>query len=483
MSSHLKPSAIRPTGSATHRLLILFAVALAARVATFGNPVVHVDEEFYFFTGHAMWQGAWPFVDVWDRKPIGLFLLYALPAAFGFPAGIWAYQAMALASVVATGWLIARMAERLGWGAGATAAGIAYILWLDVLGGQGGQAPVFYNLPMIGAAWLILESDARGSRMPGLGAMALVGVVLQIKYSAVFEGMVFGLWLLGAEWRRSRSPLALIPYGMALIVIALAPTLAAAGVYAAIGQWDAFLYANFLSIFHRNPDPLPELAGNLGQMVLILSPIVTLAVLGLKRTWREDSEKTLLAVWLGAAIIGVLLFRPWFDHYGLPILLPACTAAAAMLGREDWRRRDTPALLLTVALAGQIVLLSLRHERGDGAEFAALSDAVGKGPGCLYVYSGSTMLYVATRRCTLSRYIVPAHLSRAREAGATGVDQDAEIARILAQRPGVVVMRPPYNGERSAAHAHVLAAMADGYRLTAKLPMGNEMIRVYKSTR
>ncbi len=476
------PSLDRPTTSTAHRLLILLAVAILARALTFGNPVVHVDEEFYFFTGHSMWQGAWPFVDVWDRKPVGLFLLYALPAAFGFPAGIWAYQAMALASVVATGWLIARMAERLGWGAGATAAGVAYILWLDLLGGQGGQAPVFYNLLMMGAAWTILESDRRGSRTLGLAAMALVGLVLQIKYSAVFEGMVFGLWLLASEWRRSRSVVALIPYAAGLVAVSLAPTALAAGVYAAIGQWDAFLYANFLSIFHRNPDPLAELAGNLGQMVLILSPVVTLAVLGLKRAER-DRERTFLAVWLGAAIIGVLIFRPWFDHYGLPILLPACTAAAAMLGREDWRRRHTPALLLTVALAGQIVLLSLRHERGDAAEFAALSQAVGKEPGCLYVYSGSTMLYVATQRCALSRWIVPAHLSRAREAGATGVDQDSEITRILSQHPAVVVMRPPYNGERPAAHARVLAAMADGYQLAAKLPMGNETISVYKSAR
>jgi len=476
------PSFDRSTILNPNRLLILLAVALVARALTFGNPVVHVDEEFYFFTGHSMWQGAWPFVDVWDRKPVGLFLLYAIPAAFGFPAGIWVYQMMALASVVATAWLIARMAERLGWGAGGTAGGIAYILWLNLLGGQGGQAPVFYNLLMMGAAWAILESDRRGVRSLGLVAMALVGVVLQIKYSAVFEGMVFGLWLLASEWRRSRSPVALILYGAALVAVSLAPTALAAGVYAAIGQWDAFLYANFLSIFHRNPDPIGELAGNLGQMVLILSPIVTLAVLGLKRTER-DSERTFLAVWLGAGVVGVLLFRPWFDHYGLPILLPACTAAAAMLGREDWRRRHTPALLLAVALAGQIVLLSLRHERGDTAEFAALSQAVGKGPGCLYVYSGSTMLYVATQRCTLSHWIVPAHLSRAREAGATGIDQDAEITRILSQHPAVVVMRPPYNGERPEAHVRVLAAMADGYRLAAKLPMGNETISVYKSTR
>ena len=208
------PSLDRSTTSANHRLLILLAVAILARALTFGNPVVHVDEEFYFFTGHSVWQGAWPFVDVWDRKPVGLFLLYALPAAFGFPAGIWAYQAMALASVVATGWLIARMAERLGWGVGATAAGIAYILWLDLLGGQGGQAPVFYNLLMMGAAWAILESDRRGLRSLGLAAMTLVGLVLQIKYSAVVEGVVFGLWLLVADGRRVVLRVMLSPYGL-----------------------------------------------------------------------------------------------------------------------------------------------------------------------------------------------------------------------------------------------------------------------------
>ncbi|MGC4421304.1 hypothetical protein ABXW19_12555, partial [Streptococcus suis] len=68
----------------------------------------------------------------------------------------------------------------------------------------------------------------------------------------------------------------------------------------------------------------------------------------------------------------------------------------------------------------------------------ALSAAVGRGPGCLWVYSGSTMLYVSTARSAPSRYIVPSHLARTREAGATGIDQQQEIRRILAARPAVV---------------------------------------------
>ena len=385
---------------------------------------------------------------------------------------------MALASVVATAALIARLATRAGFAAGATAGALAYILWLGLLGGQGGQSPVFYNLLMIGAALLALD----GTRRAGLATMALVGIALQIKYSVVFEGIFLGLWLLFRDWQTRQNPAGLIAYGLALVAVALAPTALAAAAYAAIGQWDAFVYANFLSIFHRNPDPLGELAGNLGQIVLVISPLVALAIRALHRA-PASRERRFLALWLGVSIAGVLVFRPWFDHYSLPVLLPACAAAAGMLGRSDWQRWRTPALLLTAALAGQIVLVVLRAERGAARQFAALSAAVGQGPGCLYVYSGSTMLYVSTRRCTLSRYIVPSHLGRIREAGATGVDQQAELTRILAARPAVVVMRPPYGGERPQARATVMRAMAAHYALTAALPMGNETISVYKAQR
>lgn len=463
-------------------LVILLIVAIAARALIFGNPVVHVDEEFYYFTGTAMWHGQLPFVDVWDRKPIGLFLLYALPAALGYPAGIWFYQLLALGAAVGGGALVLVLADRAGFRSGGLAAGIAYILWLGLLGGQGGQSPVFYNPLMAMAALLVLNGAGdRRRRAFGLGAMVLVGISLQIKYSVIVEGLFFGLWMLAEEWRERRRIAPLIGYGAALVIVAMLPTVMVAVTYAALGKWDMFFYANFLSIFHRNPDPLRELATNLAQIVLIISPLVALAVMAIVRRAPElDRTQRFLAAWLAVAIAGVLVFRPWFDHYSLPVLIPACALAAGMLGGAGWRRRYTPALLCVAALAGQIVLLVLRQERGGADQFAALARAVGDRPGCLYVYSGSTMLYVATGRCALSRYIVPSHLGRAREAGATGVDQDQEIRRILAANPAVVVMRPPYGGERPAARLLVLNDMARRYRLTARLPMGNELISVYR---
>ena len=117
---------------------LLMLVALAARAITIGNPVVHADEEFYFSTAHAMWRGALPYVDVWDRKPIGLFLLYLPAAALPWPWGIVGYQAMAFACVVATAALIVRLARRAGWTRGAVMGGRLYPV--DRPGGGSGRA-------------------------------------------------------------------------------------------------------------------------------------------------------------------------------------------------------------------------------------------------------------------------------------------------------------------------------------------------------
>ncbi len=71
--------------------LLLLLVALATRGALFGSPLIHSDEGFYLLVGDRMVQGAWPFVDIFDRKPVGLFLIFAAIRAVGGD-GILLYQ-------------------------------------------------------------------------------------------------------------------------------------------------------------------------------------------------------------------------------------------------------------------------------------------------------------------------------------------------------------------------------------------------------
>ncbi len=459
--------------------MIVGLAAILSRLLTFGNPILYTDEEFYFAAGRAVFNGALPFVDIWDRKPIGLFLLYALPASLPGQSGIWLYQAMALACAGATAIIVGRLADLAGWTRGGTLAGVAYLVWITIAGGQGGQSPVFYNLAMAIAALLIARRECPARRHGAL-AMLLVGVAIQIKYTVALEGVYFGLWLLLVEWRRERRPLVVIGWGAALAGIALLPTVAVIGVYAALGELPAFVFANFESIFARHADPLGVELANLAKAAAILVPLLVMAA-GARRhaTDRVIKPDIFLTGWLLVALLAFAVLPPWTDHYTLPVMLPAAVLAAGLVSRPRGRR-ITIGLIVVTALAGQAALIVDRQRRGTPAQFARLVEAIGRGPGCLYVYSSSSMLYPATGRCAVSPYVFPSHLTRDRENGSIGVDQLAELRRIFARAPAVVVMAPPYDGERPDIRAAALALLGQDYRLASQLRLGRKQVAVYR---
>ncbi|WP_294256499.1 hypothetical protein [uncultured Sphingomonas sp.] len=450
--------------AALPRWMALLATAVAVRAVTFGNPLVAVDEQFYWVTAQRLLHGALPFVDIWDRKPLGLFLLYAPAAALGLPWGILAYQLMALACVVLTAGMIARTADRVGWGSGALPAALLYILMLNVADGQGGQAPVFYNLLTMGAVALLLpRADDRDGDPMRIGrnllAMLLIGLALQVKYTVLFEGLFLGLWLLRRESVLGANLHHVARRGLGYAGMAMLPTLLAGGAYAWLGYLDAWTYANFGSILDRRSDPFIDLVGAFFEVMVPLAPLLVLSGLGwarLRRAGGPNSAEGLLLGWLVAAMVGLLVFGSWFPHYALPVMVPGSLCCAAFFTQDQIGRRLVAPILLAVALiAGTICVLAAQAKRGNAAQLATIADAIGRGPGCLYVQSGDSMLYGATGRCALSPWLFPSHLSRERENGALGVDQIAEVDRIFAQRPAVVVMRTPFRGERLAIRARV----------------------------
>ena len=471
------------------RWSILLIAAVAVRALTFGNPVVHVDEEFYFVTAQQMLHGAVPFVDVWDRKPVGLFLIYLLPAAFGVPAGIWVYQAMALAAVVGTALLIARLAEKAGWGRGALTVALLYIFLINFGDGQGGQAPVFYNLLMAWAFLLVVPrpDDQTGDRRRihrGTLAMLIVGTAMQVKYSVVFEAMFLGLWLMWREMTLGTSMAHVLRRGCLWASAVWLPTFIAWAVFILIGHGDAWFYANFGSIVDRLSDPPDVLLRAFLKIALILG--VPLIVSGLSRhvpvkAPSEHPVRALFFGWLIASVIGLLVFGSWFNHYALPVMVPASLCCAGYLGSTEFGRKWLgPAMLLAACGGGEYTAWSAKWHRGNAEQLEALADAIGRGSGCMYVYSGNAILYSYTDRCTVTPWIFPSHLSRERENGALGVDQLQEINRIFDRRPEIVVMRPTYFGERMASHALAVKRLeAGGYRLRGRWPLGDLNIAVY----
>ncbi len=431
-------------------LALLMLAAFAVRVWQFGNPLIQSDDPFYLLVGQRIWDGLWPYVDVWDRKPVGLFLLYAVFAKFG--AGFYAYQIAATLFAGLTAYAIVLIARRFVSPRAAVLAGLLYLPALNLVGGDGGQTPVFYNLFMAIAAMLVIAAlqAAEPKRIValGAGAMALVGVSIQIKYSVVFEGMFFGLALMWALWRRRTGGMGGVA-GFLLASafwasVALLPTLLALLVYMLAGHGDAFIYANFVSIFQRQePDPSSG-AEHLRDMVLMLLPLLLTAGIGfvvLMRRFRDrDVAAGFVSLWLAVAIGGLCVMGDFYDHYALPLLVPVAVCSAVAFDNAGWRRWLGYLAIVFALVAGGLQVRANQRKRGNAAQLAVFSQAIGRDPrGCLFIYQGPSALYSETHACFTTRYVFPSHLVQKKESGAIGVDQVAEIRRIMNAGPRYVL--------------------------------------------
>ena len=87
-----RPLAIETVVATRLRIVLLLALfAIATRMQIYGNPIADTDEGFYLLVGERMLHGVLPYVGIWDRKPFGLFLLYAGMRSLGGD-GVIAYQ-------------------------------------------------------------------------------------------------------------------------------------------------------------------------------------------------------------------------------------------------------------------------------------------------------------------------------------------------------------------------------------------------------
>ncbi len=476
--------------------LTLLVAAFAIRCCQFGNPLIQVDENFYLLVGDRMLHGALPYVDIWDRKPVGLFVLFAGIRLLGGD-GILQYQIVATLFAAGTALVIARMAAPMAGLLAGTVSGIVYILLLGLLGGSGGQAPVFYTLFVAGAALATLKATTNASltasqvRRLGGVAMGLTGVALQIKYTAVFEGVFFGVMLLLASWRTSRRLDRLALDGALWVLIALTPTLAALAYYAWIGQAQAFIYANFLSIGERSGASTGEVLERLAKTASALAlPTLAIGLTLILKPWRAFPQGGatfgFVMAWLGAATAGYLLFGTYFTHYALPLTAPMAAACAPLFvyrrgrGRLGWIAAAV--LLIAGTSAYAVTIRKLQARRGAQQEMVALVQAIRpRLTNCLYVWNGDSILYHLTGSCLPTRYPFPGHLNLLREQGAVGVDQAQEVRRILAGKPHVIVDTSPTAQDFNfAVLAIVQDELARHYRPVAIVPTKRRRIIVYE---
>lgn len=421
------------------RLALLALLATVLRWSTFGDPDLAADETFYHTVGLAMHHGALPYVDVWDRKPLGLFILYW--AITGISPAPLAYQIAACASATLTAFAIGAIVRRWSGPQGSVLAGAVYLAWLTPLFGFGGQSPVFYNLLVACAVLLVLGGQAKlasGRRSTRASlAMLLAGLAITIKTSAVFEGVWLGLVCLSAARQCNRPLIWIVARATGWMVLGAAPSLAIALYYALVGHWPEFWHAMVTANLAKGGDWLTSTL-RLTMLWQLLLPVVLAAVAGLLLVPGE--RRGFLTGWLVAALLGLAAVPNFYPHYALPLLVVLCVCAAPLLNRGA-AGLIAAALIIGLALHAEPPFRPGQAARSQ-ATFAALSDAVRAHDGGhgLLVYAGPAQLYPLTGNPFPTPLAFETHLSQVTERNVSHLDTVAELRRVLAARPGAVVL-------------------------------------------
>ena len=457
--------------------LVVFAFLL--RAPFFGSPAVHIDEQFYL-TVAEKWvhHGMIPFVDIWDRKPLGTFIVYALPALTPFP--ILGYQILATVFVVGTGIATIEIGALIASRRVGFMAALVYAVAVGLMEGPGGQTPVFYNLPVAIAMYLYLDTASAIQRPTfkrivavGLGSCLLLGLAIQIKYVAAIEGAALSLFYLAALHVRHRVPLGhLVMLALGMIVLGLLPTALVASVYSAIGHWPEFFESNFASIFAKHLWNLPfaEFLRRFQESSLFcvfFLPFAAYALLTYRRarfSERAGWAFAGIALWVVTALPGALMLGNPTRHYFLPTLAPMAlltafglsrvAASSGALGRFfaslEKRAGGYGALLaiLLVPLIGTVIIaIQNPRERGEKADVYAVVDEIRRylQPGeCMLVFNRLPILYMLTDSCAPSQYMFPNHNSEIAEVRTPDGERLKELQRVLASKPPVIYVRRPF---------------------------------------
>lgn len=469
--------------------LLLLALALLLRWQTLGNPMLELDEEFYLFAGGRLLEGDWPFVGVWDRKPFGLFLLYAFFHLFG-SYRIWAYQIGALLSLWGTAVLVRRMALTVAPARGAFIAAALYEIWPNLAAGEGGQSPIFYNFLTASAISLLLSNLSRIAnnaalrRKIGCAAMLSFGLAMQIKYTALFEGCFAGIYLLWLNWKSKSSLNATLKDGVIWVTTAVLPTLIVFLLYCLIGHAHDWWYANISSIFQRGSLPLKETLLLVLKISLVITPLLFcwLVRAPLKITFTNEQKNRIrfLDAWTCASLAGVAVFSPWYTHYALPLFLPLAVQTAPLWGNQIGRG-ITLLITLIGTLQGQIILWKHYNSRGNKAVFSQLEHALSNtGKGCFFIYDGPAMLYDTLPYCKLSTHQFPSHFHLQSEENATGMNPLSELKEILAKKPEhIITQEPSFSLENMAVRETLYDTLNRDYTPTYSWARKHRAVVVY----
>ncbi|MFP5273317.1 ArnT family glycosyltransferase [Coleofasciculus sp.] len=342
-------------------VIIVFIVRLPS---LFQSRIIH-DEALYLLVGRSILEGNPPYVEVWDNKPPGLFVIYAI-ALKVFGNSVVSIWIIACIAVIVTCFLLYLTGKVLFKTQGdqiGLIAGIFYAIFTLINGGIGAQAEIFFIPPVVLAFYLLFsgkkiysEKLMSFNNFGFLGMGLSIGVAAQIKYLVVFDFIALLIIIakdIYSKYSRERIQFLLSKIIRHFTLVGSGVILVFSGTFFYFlynGYFHEYFYATLL--FHRQYVGTAEFSlihfiGSLGgqvvrHFILYFSLFITPIFLYANNLNYSKAKKNIvyLIIWFLITFMATLISKRYYGHYFLQLLPPLCLVSSYVVTRTFYSSRE-----------------------------------------------------------------------------------------------------------------------------------------------
>lgn len=452
--------------------LLFLLLATAMRFFSYRMSVIDWDESTYLLIARALLNGKELYVDAWDPKPPGIFLLFAVFESL-FSNGILGVRLGATVSVAGTAYFLVRIAQHFrsekNWSG--LLPGLLYLTCISFqsfsfgLGrtyGLEANTELFFLFFTALAIFQYLKAQERPLLVFLSGIT--IGIAFEIKYFVLFDMLALGLLVLLMQWEKHKHGGigAILKHSLNILLPLMTgcvlPFLLVLGYfYFLTDNFDAFYEVTFeipgRYVNKLNPIRLLRFLGDFFYLTSTTSFFLVAGII----LWLRKRPKlnrvyvAFLVGWLILDLTAASLPGKYFIHYIYQAFPPLCLLVAYFYSQDAFKvpnmqRRWTQAIftvvLLFIPIAAYVKVRSY-FIRPDYPRLVARHIRESSPEGrTVFSDNYQHIVHYLTDSYPLTKYYHPGLLNRKEHQQTLQINNRAEVKKILAQQPDFIVYSP-----------------------------------------
>jgi 4-amino-4-deoxy-L-arabinose transferase-like glycosyltransferase len=483
--------------------LAFFAFVVFLRIPSFHRSVFDRDESVYILMARSLLNGEVPYTLVWDHKPPGIYLLFALSQLlFGY--SVISVRIAACIAVTITCCLLYIFGKNVFYDKkiGLLAA-VFYAVFSIKIAGFGSNTEIFFiPLVILGFYLLCIKTGIPHTfDYPKKHSFIIVGIVLglslQIKYVTIFDLVaihtIVTIALLFTDKLQPLSRLIhIMNYNLLLSFGYLIPFIIVFLYFWINGHLAEYYYSNFVAnlIYSslRNFSALyflKKLELRVETHFILWATVLCMPVFLYvfhKRYPIFLRDLGMVSIWLVFGFIGVCFTKRYYGHYFLQMLPPLCLIGAYIIIKTIYSSSITEnklrhliflLIILTSFLhtfAGSIIFSTRSVMRADifkakdtPSQVASYIKKQIRRDSLIYIVDYEPIVYYLVDVKIPTKYVLPTWLTNERFARVVGVDQMKELGCIMRLRPEFVIKRA--QNEKSPFYDNLERYLKESYVL------------------